>query len=141
MFIKNLQRKIRSLNVILETTKVMGDDLTCWEEPKLTCSIPYPKSVTDGGLRVECIKKFKEQRVTRKENLKWKSILGGFNFLHLLLFWELHLIPVNFWFLLSEAYRVSKKTTLWIWFATFSIFMEQYFGKNNNSDSTRCLNL
>ena len=81
MFIKNLQRKIRSLNVILETTKVMGDDLTCWEEPKLTCSIPYPKSVTDGGLRVECIKKFKDPRVTRKENLKWKSILGGFNFL------------------------------------------------------------
>lgn len=28
MFIKKLQRKIRSLNVILETTKVMGDDLT-----------------------------------------------------------------------------------------------------------------
>lgn len=71
---------------------------------------------------------------------RYICIFGGFNFLHLLLFWELHLIPVNFWFLLSEAYRVSKKTTLWIWFATFSIFLEQYFGKNNNSDSTLCLN-
>lgn len=81
MFIKKLQRKIRSLNVILETTKVMGDDLTFWEEPKLTCSIPYSRSVTDEGLRVECIKKFKEHRVTGRENLKWKNILGGFNFL------------------------------------------------------------
>ena len=59
----------------------MGDDITFWEEPKLSCPIPYSKSVTDEGLRVECTKQFKEHRVTRRENLKWKSICGRFNFL------------------------------------------------------------